>query len=366
MEKRTARSRGHGTTALLGFVVGALTGCAAPTGPVFEPLEQAIVWPPLPEQTRIRYVGQLSSDRDLKRPRGLAESLGDALFGRPAEETMALPLAVCTDEADRVFVVDTSKATVHVFNLMTRRYTQWKTPTDSHDRLLTPVGVAYDAARRRLLVSDSASAGIRVFADDGMYLGSIASEHLLRPCGLALDPRSGNIFVADSKAHQVVVLDPTGHLIERIGFRGEALGEFNAPTHVALDNVGRLYVSDALNCRIQRFKADLTPDMQFGRRGDMPGYFARPKGVALDSQGHLYAVDANFEAIQVFDEAGRLLLSFGNEGQNPGEFWMPASIYIDANDRLWVADSYNRRIQVFDYVPPDATGANDEEAEELP
>ncbi|NOG53755.1 MAG: 6-bladed beta-propeller [Planctomycetes bacterium] len=366
MKTKTARTQWTSLAAVLGLVIGTLAGCATPTGPVFEPLEEAITWPPAPEQARIRYVGQLAAERDLKRPRGFAESIGEALFGKQKEETMALPLAACTDGADRVFVVDTSLSIVHVFNLMTRQYEQWSPPEDSPIPMLTPVGLAYDPIRQRLLVSDSANSVIQVFSDSGAYIGSIGRDHLLRPCGLVSDAETGNLYVADSKAHQVVVLTPDGDLVHRIGSRGEALGEFNGPVGIALDGRGRLYVCDSLNCRVQRFHPDFTPDLQIGRRGDMPGYFSRPKGLAVDSEGHLYVVDANFEAVQVFDEAGRLLLSFGHEGQGPGEFWLPAGLYIDANDRLWVADSYNRRIQVFDYVSPALMEPSDsEESKEL-
>ena len=39
---------------------------------------------------------------------------------------MLTPYAVCTDGQDRLFVADTNAQTVHVFDLRTRRYEQWK------------------------------------------------------------------------------------------------------------------------------------------------------------------------------------------------------------------------------------------------
>jgi DNA-binding beta-propeller fold protein YncE len=163
-------------------------------------------------------------------------------------------------------------------------------------------------------------------------MGRVGSGILTRPSGLVVDPVEGRIVVADTAAHQVVVLDLEGRLLTRFGGRGLELGQFNFPTNVALDSAGRLYVADTLNFRVQV-------------------YFSRPKGLAFDSEDHLYVVDAHFESVQIFDPHGPLLLSFGQEGSGPGEFWLPAGIHIDPSDRIWIADSYNRRVQVFQYLP---------------
>lgn len=166
---------------------------------------------------------------------------------------------------------------------------------------------------------------------------------------MAFDGRGRRLLVADAGAHQIVLLSGTGELQARVGKRGTELGEFNFPTYVAVDSVGRVYVSDSLNFRVQQFSPQFQPLRQIGKQGDMPGYFATPKGVAVDGDDHLYVVDAQFEAVQIFDPQGTLLLSFGEEGNGPGQFWLPAGLFIDAGNRVWVADSYNHRVQVFDY-----------------
>jgi sugar lactone lactonase YvrE len=343
--RRIASGVGPAALALIACLVG---GCGQPKGALFQPEAHNLFWPPPPATARIQYIGQLATSDDLHPAKSFGEGLGEALFGRKASRSMLTPYAVCTDDDDRLFVCDSNAQCVHVFNLASRQYEQWRPPEETGG-FSQPVGIAYDTMNR-LLVADSVAGAIFAFDDDGTYLGELARQPLLRPCGLAVDQRTGRIFVADTGAHQVVVLAIDGEELTRIGRRGIRLGEFNFPTNVALDSTGRLYVSDSLNFRVQVFDRDLNPLRQIGEKGDMPGYFSHPKGLALDSNDHLYVVDAHFESVQIFDREGRLLLPFGEEGHGPGQFWLPTGIAISGDDRIWVADSYNRRVQVFQYL----------------
>jgi DNA-binding beta-propeller fold protein YncE len=335
------------------FVVAlALVGCAKPAGEIFPKRNPPLVWPPPPERARIMYIGQLAASADLKPAVPFGQGFGNAVFGKQPIKSMLTPYALCTDGKDRLFVADSNAQLVHVFDLKTRKYAQWR-PGGSEKRFSQPVGIAYDpSGTGRLFVADSAAATIFVFdAKSSTSHGTIGSDFLQRPCGMAFDAVNRRLFVADSGSHQVVVLSIEGNLLDRLGRRGTALGQFNFPTNVALDSQGRLYVSDSLNFRIQQFGPDLRAIRQIGRKGDMPGYFGQPKGVAVDSENHLYVVDANFENVQIFDDAGNVLMDFGNEGRGDGQFWLPAGLFIDNRNRIWIADSYNRRVQVFQYLP---------------
>lgn len=347
-----SRGRGRpmrGAAPMLALLACLPAGCGQGKGILFQPEAHDLFWPPPPATARIQYVGQLATSNDLHPAKSFGEELGEALFGRKASRSVLTPYAVCTDGRDRLFVCDSNAQCVHVFDLESRRYDQWR-PDEDAGGFSQPVGIVFDTMDR-LLVADSVASTVFVFADDGTYLGDFGRGSLVRPCGLAVDHHTGRIFVADTGAHQVVVLAIDGEEIARIGQRGIELGRFNFPTNVAVDSAGRLYVSDSLNFRVQVFDADLNPLRQIGEKGDMPGYFSHPKGLALDSDDHLYVVDAHFESVQIFDPEGRLLLAFGEEGHGPGQFWLPTGIAVSADDRIWVADSYNRRVQVFQYLP---------------
>jgi sugar lactone lactonase YvrE len=337
-----------------------LGGCGQPKGVLFEPLAQPVVWPQPPEPARIAYVGSLATDEDLKPGTSFGEAIGELLFGRRDARAMVTPYAIATDgpvdprrghgpesRGTRVFIADSNARLVHVFNLETRRYEQWRPGKDRY--FGQPVGIVWHAAidGGRLYVADSAAGVVHCFDGRGNHIKQIGEAVLMRPCGLAVDPQRNRLYVADAAQHQVIVLDGDGRLVARLGERGTSHGQFNFPTNVAVDHDGRLYVSDSLNFRVQVFDRDLDFVQQIGRHGDRQGYFAQPKGIALDRHGHLYVVDSHFEAVQIFDRDGRLLLSFGEEGRMPGQFWLPAGVHVGADGRIWVADTYNRRVQVF-------------------
>ena len=335
----------------LGIVIPMLASlaCAKPPGQIFPPVNPPLAWPGPPDVPRIRYVGKLALASDLKPAVPFGKAVSRALFGKGEDRAMLTPFALCTDDADRLFVADSNAQVVHVFNLSSRAYQEW-TPGENR-RFAQPVGIAYDRAGRRLFVADSVAQSVYVFDDGGKLTAEWRAGAFERPAGLAWDAANRRLFVADVTAHQVVVLSDTGAVVQRIGERGEGPGQFNFPTAVTLDPDGRLYVCDALNWRVQVFAPDFSAVGQIGRKGDMPGYFSQPKGLATDAEGHLYVLDANFEAVQIFDSAGTLLLTFGEEGHKPGQFWLPTGIFIDGRNRIWIADSYNRRVQVFDYLP---------------
>lgn len=335
---------------MISFVLLLLAaGCAQPAGVIFPPVNPPLLWPGGSEPPRIRYVGQLATSADLKPSVPFLEGVGNALFGKKPVSTMLTPYALCTDNQDRLFVADSNAQVVHVFDLKTRKYERWQ-PAPKH-LFAQPVGVAYDTINNRLWVSDSVAGTIYVFDSNGHLVKQMPTGLFARPTGLCFDKTHQRMFIVDTSAHHIVVCTLNGQPITILGHRGAGLGEFNFPTNVAVDSVGRVYVSDSLNFRVQEFSPDLKPIRAIGSKGDLPGYFGQPKGVACDSQNHLYVVDANFEAVQIFDSSGHLLLNFGQEGTKNGEFWLPAGICIDSHDRIWVADCYNRRVEVFDYLP---------------
>jgi DNA-binding beta-propeller fold protein YncE len=318
---------------------------------LFPRIENVPVWPDPPEQPRIRYIGQLSLESDLRPQKDLGQAVAEAIFGKREAAGLLNPYAICTDSANRLFVADAAGQVVHVIDLERRKWTRL-VPNVRPKRFGHPVALAYDATPPgRLFVVDSVDHCIYVFSRGEKYARAIGSEYLTRPCGIAFDESAGRLLVVDAAAHEVIALTPDGQLIERRGRRGTQPGEFNYPTNIAIDSTGRIYVSDSLNFRVQQLNNQLQPLQVFGKKGDMPGYFAQPKGLAVDSDDHLYVVDANFESVQIFDEAGQLMLHFGEEGRKPGEFWLPAGICFDRpSNRIWVADTYNKRVQAFEYL----------------
>lgn len=322
-------------------------GCASPQGELFDDGVGELVWPAPPEVARIRFVGAISTEDDLKKGVSWSESLTQLLFGKDDTGVLVGPYSVVIDDNDRMYAADSSGGAIQMFDLKGRNYKQFSTISDT-ESLVTPVALTISGGY--LYVVDSTQAKVYVFKKDGKFVRSFGEGKLKRPSGIACSPTGKKIYVADTAAHTICVFDDKGTYQFNIGKRGIGAAEFNFPTHLWTDDNGRLYVSDTLNYRIQIFGNDGKFIKMFGKHGDSPGYFAHPCGVATDSKGNIYVTDRQFENFQIFDSEGKILLSVGHEGSGPGQFWLPGGIFIDNKNRIFVADSFNKRIQIFELI----------------
>jgi len=283
----------------------------------------------------------------LKKELSWTQGLGELLFGKKKMGVLVTPYAVAIDQNNKLFVTDTAGAVVHVFDLNTRAYKQFADMA-GQEKLLKPVGLII--VDNWIYVVDSKLRKVCVFNKNGKYIFSFGSERFIRPSGIAYWQDGRTVYVADTARHTIYVFTRKGKFIQQIGARGLGPGMFNFPTHLCLDNSGKLYVSDSLNYRIQLFTNEGKFLGMFGQQGDRPGNFAHPCGVATDGFGNIYVTDRQFENVQIFDQQGRILMAFGQEGTKAGQFWLPAGICIDSRNRIYVADSFNKRIQIFNIV----------------
>ncbi len=205
-----------------------------------------------------------------------------------------------------------------------------------------PVGVA--VCNAGIFVTDARAGAVAVLNHNLQRTRWLASN-LSRPTGIACS--GDDIFVVETAAHRVLVMDSRGAVKRIIGGRGEGAGEFNYPTSIAV--AGQfLFVGDTLNFRVQRI--DLLTGAQviaFGTNGDAAGNMPRVKGIAVDAQHHIWITDAHLDQIAIYTAEGEFLVAIGRTGFAPGELSFPAGIAFAEDGRIAVADSLNGRVQIF-------------------
>lgn len=332
-------------------VLSVAVAVACAPSPARETLDHAargkpLAWPQPPARARIRFVAAVRSPTDLGVRPSVWQKLGGLVAGKQ-KDWLIRPIGVAAKESV-IYVADPGAAALWVVDR--RRGGFHKVERAGPDAFVSPVAVAV-GRDDRIYVADSYLGKVFIFAKDLTLGGTIEGGELARPAGLAIDEPRDRLYVADSATHRIAVYSGDGRPGGAIGERGTGDGEFNFPTHVAVDRAGDVYVTDALGFRVQLFTPDGRFAGRFGRHGDTSGDFARPKGIALDGEGHVYVVDALFDAVQIFDRRGRFLLSFGERGVGSGQFWLPVGLFIDRDNRIYVADSYNQRVQIFEYLP---------------
>jgi len=84
-----------------------------------------------------------------------------------------------------------------------------------------------------------------------------------------------------------------------------ASGESELDTRVAADGVGNIYALGTFNDAVFKFSRDGKFMNRFGGDGDKPGQFRAPSSIAVDGKGRVFVGDS--KGIQVFDADGRYL-----------------------------------------------------------
>jgi DNA-binding beta-propeller fold protein YncE len=314
------------------------------------------VWPaPQTEElARYRYVGELTGEANVRPASGNGASAVGVLRWlvglderNPDPVVLQRPQSGMVDERGRVLVTDVSRKSVFVFDEAGGTLDLWEDAAPNL-RFEAPIGIAAGKGGE-ILVTDAELA--RVFRLDaaGKPLGAFGEGVLRRPTGIARDAARGLVYVADTHAHDVKVFDDAGALVGALGQRGDRLGEFNFPTHLAFAR-GTLYVTDVLNSRVQGLAATGEARSRFGERGLFVGNLVRPKGVATDDEGNIYVVESLYDTLVVFNREGRLLLSIGGTGKDVGKFFLPAGVWVDTRNRVFVADMFNGRVVVFQFL----------------
>jgi sugar lactone lactonase YvrE len=300
-----------------------------------------LVWPQPPDPARIAFVRTIAKPEDLGAKLSTLNRLGNWITGsQKGNEAFRKPFGISFDEQDNLCLTDTGANTVSFFDRSKRQWRQWD--QIGTIRFSVPVSMAH--SQGTFYVADSGLGSVLMFDLKGKLIRQI-TNHLERPSGLALSGK--RLYLADSARHCIIVFNVNGEYITEFGSRGMQPGQFNFPTHLAVDRTGNLLVTDSMNCRVLVLDSTGKFKSQLGSNGDSPGHFGRPKGVAADAVGNIYAVDALFDNFQLFDPSGKLLLHIGGTGAQPGEFWLPNGIAINHDKEIFVTDSYNHRIQVF-------------------
>ena len=222
---------------------------------------------------------------------------------------------------------------------------------------------------------------------------STATFDMFGPLGLAVQPGTGDLFVADAGFNRVLrfpkpFANPqrtnpsmvygqpglTGTSKNAGGISDHSLA---TPLSIAFDGQGNLWVADQTNSRVLRFPASAlgatnpSADIVIGQKdfttgspntgGISAATLDQPTGLAFDSKGTLYVSDAGnnrvllFPAPQATGEAATVVLGQavftvrGSPKTGPAgtEIASPFGLAFDPPGNLYVADPAENRVLIF-------------------
>jgi DNA-binding beta-propeller fold protein YncE len=229
-----------------------------------------------------------------------------------------------------------------------------------------PRVIVLDSDGTLQLIAGSGEPPIPGFEGDG---GPAVDARFRELSGIAIDP-AGRIFVADSGARRIrmiengVISTLAGTGLE--GYAGDGgpatLADLNAPSAVALDAAGNLYVSDTGNCAIRRVALDGTIQTiagigEFGYAGDggaaTTAQFAHQEGLAVAPDGTLYVADRFNFRIRKIAPDGTITTLMGSGANGPTDNGAMADevkighvsrIQFDGDRGLLISDQTNSRV----------------------
>jgi sugar lactone lactonase YvrE len=261
-----------------------------------------------------------------------------------------------------------------------------------------PASVAFDS-KGHLFVLTRGERTFFEFDADGVFVRSFGDALFTRAHGLHIDD-ADNLWATDVGGHVVVKVSPRGEVLLTLGTKGEA-GEWNEatgsrklnqPNDVAIGDNGEVYVVQGHtpgpngDARVLKFAADGRFVQSWGGKGTEPGRFQVAHGIDIDSMGRLWVADRENQRIQILspdgayvreiayaglpcdltigtrriymvngfagqilelDLEGNVLAALGKPGTAPGEFGEAHMIAVSPGGELYVADSVNAALLKF-------------------
>jgi len=204
----------------------------------------------------------------------------------------------------------------------------------------SPSGIAVNSGANYIYVADEGNNAIRVIADlqlgstlagngsQGYVNASDTAARFYAPTSVAIDS-SGNVYVADNGNNVIRKISSKGAVttLAGSGYRGIVDGTgtaaaFNQPTAICIDVAGNIYVADTGNSEIRKITPQgvVTTIAGNGTAGLKDGKFtdselSQPQGVALDANGNLFVGDTGNNVIRKISLATGSIITFAGSGQ---------------------------------------------------
>lgn len=240
--------------------------------------------------------------------------------------------------------------------------------TNAAARFNLPAGISADGSGR-LYVADTGNNAIRQIVPSGTnWVTTSIAGVVQSPLGISADAE-GNLFA--TCANDTIVKRAAGAtnwtvLAGTVNLAGSRDGAsnalFNFPQGIAFATNGELIVADALNNTVRRVTLSGDVSTVAGLAGgagaaDGSGVTARfnaPTGLAIDGAGNLYIADSANNTIRRRTPAGMVTTLAGVATNPPGSidglgtnaaFNSPMGLALDANENIYVADTENNQIR---------------------
>ncbi|MFI5285493.1 MAG: hypothetical protein ACHQ4F_04155 [Candidatus Dormibacteria bacterium] len=204
--------------------------------------------------------------------------------------------------------------------------------------------ISMDTVNQRVVVMNSSGHIINMCGQRGFS----SAGDFNWPRGVAVDPSTGNYWIADTKQSDLQILQPQSsgcNGLAKFGKVGTPLGDDDYPYSIAIGG-GYAWIADTKNNRVESWKlATEAAVSTYGTKGTGTGHFSTPAGVAIDSTtGNLFVADsANKRVVELSVSTGRVVSQVATFTDS---FSGPYGVASNGSGLLAVADRNNNRVVI--------------------
>lgn len=173
--------------------------------------------------------------------------------------------------------------------------------------------------------------------------------HFDAPTGVATDS-AGQIFVVDGLQNEVSVFDPAGNLTRKFA----ASTSYSAGLYdIDIDPPGNVYIlkGNEPGGIVKVFDNNGVLLRGFGASGypGGDGVFVQPGSIGVDPvTGYVYVTDKFEHVVQVFDDNGTFVRKWGGFGTEPYNLREPEGVAVDMDGNVYVCERRGLAIKVYD------------------
>ena len=203
-----------------------------------------------------------------------------------------------------------------------------------------PEGVAVEEKSGNIFVAELNNSRVSVFSQTGEYIKSFGTELFMNPWGIAM--QNDNLYVSDVNNHKVFYFKlPDMKLIQQVGKKGTGNLEFKYPRQLFISQVGDVYVCDTLNDRIQILNSKLKFKIIFNHDS-----MTRPVDIKLTEELMYVLSRADNPCLYVFALTGDKIRSILSRGESL-QLTRPLFFCFDMNANIVVSDYDDHSIKIF-------------------
>ena len=164
-----------------------------------------------------------------------------------------------------------------------------------------PRGVAIDPNTNCIYVAEIRSHGrVSIYSEKGEFIDAFFHKYLNGPWGIAI--HNDNLYVTDKFLHLLLhfKIGPDFKLVGKVGGLGPGVGFFSSPRQLAVSTNGNLFVADCTNHRVVILDSNL-----HYQRCIKPSSMKRPRDIKLTTD-EVYVLCAKSRVL-VFSYTGETL-----------------------------------------------------------